>query len=81
MRNEPTSRTRLTLDLSERLNTAIEAYGDEHGLSKAEILRNAVAFLLKAEQASKDGMKVGAWRDDKGEGRRVEREFIVPGLG
>ena len=75
------TRSRLTLDLSERLNAAIETYATEHGLTKADVLRNAVAFLLKAEQAAEEGMKVGAWKEDPATNRRIEREFVVPGLG
>lgn len=74
------ARTRLTLDMSERLNTAIEAYAAAHGLTKADVLRNAVEFLLKAERATSEGMTVGAWKDDQKMNRRIEREFVVPGL-
>lgn len=72
------SRTRLTLDLSSRLNAAIEAYAEAHGLSKADVLRNAVTFLLKAERAAQEGMTVGAWKEDPATNRRIERDL---GLG
>lgn len=72
-------RTRLTLDLSERLNTAIDAYAEAHDLSKADVLRTAVDFLLRAERAANDGMTVGAWKEDPVTNRRIERELITPG--
>lgn len=75
------TRARLTLDLSERLNQAIEAYAAAHGLSKADVLRTAVEFLLKADRASREGMTVGAWKDDPATQRRIEREFFGLGLG
>jgi hypothetical protein len=72
------SRIRLTLDLSGRMGSAIAAYADRHGLTKADVLRTAMELLLKAEKASDDGMQVGAWKED--ENRRVEREFVGIGV-
>lgn len=72
-------RTRLTLDMSARLNQAVEDFASENGFTKAEVLRNAVEFLLKAKRASNEGLTVGAWKNDAG-GRLVEREIVTPGL-
>jgi hypothetical protein len=71
------ARTRLTLDLSARLNAAVENYAETHGVSKAEVLRNALTFLLKAERAAEEGMTVGAWKDDPVNNRRVERDLGI----
>ena len=73
-------RTRLTLDLSERLNTAIDAYAASHDLTKADVLRTAVDFLLRAERATNDGMTIVAWKDDPANNRRIEREIVPPGV-
>lgn len=73
-------RARLTLDLSARLNDAIDEYADSKGLTKADVLRKAVELLLTADRAAKDGMTIGAWQDDPVTNRRREREFVGPGL-
>lgn len=68
-------RTRLTLDLSSRLNAAVEAYAEAHGLSKADVLRNALNFLLKAERAVEEGMTVLAVKEE--DNRRIERDLGI----
>ncbi len=70
------SRTRLTLDLSERLNDAVERLAKERGMTKADVLRTAVEFLTMADAAKANGMRVGAWNEDEGNGVRREREFV-----
>jgi hypothetical protein len=73
-------RARLTLDLSERLNAAIETYAASHDLTKADVLRTAVEFLLRAERAAQEGMTVGAWKEDPATNRRIERDLAPPSL-
>lgn len=68
------SRSRLTLDLSNRMTSALNDYADKHGVTKAEALRNAVELLVAADKAVDQGLKVGAWGVE-GE-QRLEREFI-----
>lgn len=71
-----TTRTRLTLDLSERLNEVVERIARERGMTKADVLRTAIEFLTLAESAKSSGMHVGAWKEDRESGVRREREFI-----
>ncbi len=69
-------RTRMTLDLSARLNDELERLAAKTQRSKADLLRLGFDYLLRAEKARDEGMTVGAWKDDKEEGRRHEREFV-----
>ncbi len=71
---EAVGRSRLTLDLSGRMNAALNAYAEKHGVSKADALRTALDLLMVADRAVDDGLNVGAWgqRDNQ----RVEREFV-----
>lgn len=68
------ARSRLTLDLSTRLTSALNEYAEKHGITKAEALRNAVDLLLVADSATEDGLKVGAWGGS--EANRIERQFV-----
>ena len=68
------TRSRLTLDLSNRMTSALNAYAEKHGVTKAEALRSAVELLLVADDAIGEGFKVGAWAAE--DGQRIEREFV-----
>lgn len=68
------TRSRLTLDLSNRMTSALTSYAEKHGVTKAEALRNAVELLMAADSAAQDGLKVGAWKTDGA--NRLEREFV-----
>jgi hypothetical protein len=73
---ESVPKVRLTLDLSLSLNEELERMGRNSGKTKAELMRLALDFLLRAEAAKhQDNMTVGAWKDDKENKVRVEREF------
>lgn len=72
--DETQSRARLTLDLSNRMATALNNYAQKHGLTKAEALRTAVELLMAADDAAEDGLRIGAWGGS--ENQRVEREFV-----
>lgn len=69
-------RTRMTLDLSARINAELERLAAKTQKSKADLLRLGFDYLLRAEKALEEGMTVGAWKDDKEEGSRQEREFV-----
>lgn len=69
-------RTRLTLDLSARQATGLSRLAEEHGCTKAEVLRRAVELLLTAEKAIDEGFTLGAWGEI--DSARVEREFVLP---
>lgn len=73
---EQTGRVRLTLELSAQLNAELERLATESGRSKAELLRLAADFLSKADKARREGMSVGAWKDNPESGIRTEREFV-----
>lgn len=76
MQSKEVSRTRLTLDLNDRLNEVVERLAKERGMTKADVLRTAVEFLTMAESAKSAGMHVGAWKEDAENGVRREREFV-----
>ena len=77
MNNSKTSnRVRLTLDLSKDLHKELDKIGAETGKSKSELMRLAIDFLLRAQDAKEDNMHVGAWKEDKEQNSRIEREFI-----
>jgi predicted transcriptional regulator len=69
-------RSRLTLDLSPRMDTAIEQIASKHSRTKADVLRRALSLLFACDRAKEDGFHVGAF---KTEGNvRTEREFVIP---
>lgn len=68
------TRSRLTLDLSNRMTSALNTYADKHGVSKAEVLRTALDLLMVADDAADEGLKVGAWGAVNDQ--RIEREFV-----
>jgi hypothetical protein len=69
------ARVRLTLDLSQKLNSIVDKIAAENETSRADVLRFAIEFLEAATKARKEGMQVGAWQD-KPDGGRREREFV-----
>lgn len=69
-------KVRLTLDLSESINKQLEEIGEETGKTKSELMRLAIDFLLRAQDARHDSMTVGAWKEDKDNHVRIEREFV-----
>ena len=71
-----TERARLTLDLSHRLNADLERLASENGMSKSEVLRFGLELLAAAHKAKREGLNVGAWKDDPATGTRLEREFV-----
>lgn len=72
-------KSRLTLELSSKLNAEIERMAQERGESKVDILRDALALMITANEASSEGFKVGAWKTDD-DGNIVERQRFV-GIG
>ncbi len=73
---ETKTKVRLTLDLSAKLNELLDDIADEAGVTKSEVLRSAIHMLATARQARKEGMKVGAWKEQDETITRV-REFIA----
>lgn len=75
IQSQDSPKVRLTLDLSQRLNTEVEKIAQEQGTTKADVLRFAIEFLSAATEARNQGMSVGAWKDDPN-GNRRELQFI-----
>lgn len=67
-------RIRLTLDLSSPVNQHLEKLANESGKTKSELMRQAIDFLLRAQEAKEERMNVGAWKDE--DGLRTERLFL-----
>ena len=56
---EAPNRVRLTIELSTSLNQTLEAMADESGVSKADIIRKALALIEAATTATKEGNQIG----------------------
>lgn len=78
--SEKVVRTRMTLDLSQKLNEHLERLASEQGVSKAEVLRDAIDLLVRANRAANDGLVVGAFKIDDENKVVVQREFSGAGL-
>ena len=69
---ETRTRTRLTLDLSDRLDQALAELADRNGWTKADTLRKGLSLLAKIDRTKREGFELVARRHD---GRQViERE-------
>jgi hypothetical protein len=74
--NENVERLRLTVDLSAQLSSELEKLASETGRTKADLLRLGLDFLSRANAARREGMTVGAWKEDAEHNTRKEREFV-----
>lgn len=70
------ARSRLTLDLSPRMDKGLASHAGRHGISKTAALRRALSLLFAVDDAKEDGLHVGAWKESGG--TRTEREFVIP---
>jgi predicted transcriptional regulator len=71
-------RNRYTVELNDRLDHVLDSLAQEHGSSKAEIIRFAIDFMNAGMEAKKSGLKVGGWKDnEKGE---IVKERVFVGL-
>jgi hypothetical protein len=57
-------RTRLMLDLAPGLNAHVERLAAARGVSKAGLFRQVISLLEAADTAQKEGLQVGAWKQD-----------------
>lgn len=64
---------RLSLVLSEDLNSAIEKTEIESGTDKSEIIRKSLQLFLVAQDGKRRGLKLGLCDPDTG---RMQTEFI-----
>ena len=69
------NRVRITLDMSSRLGDNLERLSAVYGTSKAGALRKGLNLLEAADTAQKEGLQVGAWKDD--DGIRREQVFLI----
>ncbi len=68
-------KARLTLELSAKLNAEIERMAKERGESKVDILRDALALMITAQEASREGFKIGAWKTNEN-GQYEHQRFV-----
>jgi predicted transcriptional regulator len=57
------SKRRFTIELSARLDDALDKIAKENATTKAEALRFAIQLLDASVDAKKDGFKVGGWKE------------------
>lgn len=53
------SRVRLSLDVSSKVNDQLEALADEENTSKSDIMRKAIALVMVSVAAKHKGQKLG----------------------
>ncbi|MEQ6340117.1 MAG: ribbon-helix-helix domain-containing protein [Gammaproteobacteria bacterium] len=58
------SRVRLSLDVSSKVNDQLEALAEDEGTSKSDIMRKAIALVMVALQAKHKGQKLGTLDKD-----------------
>jgi predicted transcriptional regulator len=74
--SELKDRKRFTIELSNRLDNELEELSEKTGRKKSELLRLAIEYILAAQEAKEEGLKVGAWSiGDSGE-LQSTREFL-----
>jgi hypothetical protein len=69
-------RSRLTLDLSARMDSAIGKIAIKRSCTKAEVVRRSLQLLFAFDDAKQEGFHVGAFKTERD--TRLEREFIIP---
>jgi predicted transcriptional regulator len=65
-------KVRLSLQVSDELNEALDVIAQESGTTKSDVLRRAVVLLKSAHEARKEGFRVGFSRD----ANKLDREVI-----
>jgi predicted DNA-binding protein len=70
------SRSRYTVDLPCVLDQRLTALASEHGITKAEIIRDAVRLLTEYDNLKKEGYATGAWRQNPDGSRETVRISI-----
>ena len=53
------AKVRLSLDLSPQTNSLLERVVSDHGTTKSDIMRKAIALVLVAEDARREGRSLG----------------------
>jgi hypothetical protein len=57
------AKVRLNLQVSEQLNSDLEAMADSTGTNRTEVIRQALALMKIAHQARRDGKHLGLVSD------------------
>jgi hypothetical protein len=57
------AKVRLNLQVSEQLNSDLEAMADSTGSNRTEVIRQALALMKVAHQARRDGKHLGLVSD------------------
>ena len=65
-------KVRLSLQVSDELNEALDAIAQDTGTTKSDVLRRAVVLLKSAHEARKEGYRVGFAR----QANQLDREVI-----
>lgn len=69
------SRTRLTLDISRRVDDELTRLSGKMDMTKAGVMRRALSLLFAADVAKEEGLEVGAWKEE--DDVRTERAFLL----
>ena len=70
------SRNRYTIDLPCNLDQRLTELANEHGMTKAEVIRDAVKFLAEYDRLKKEGFDTGAWKHNPDGSRETVRVSI-----
>ena len=70
------ARARYTVDLPGQLDRRISAIALDQGITKSEVLRNALSLLAEYVELQREGYSTGAWRE-KDDGSRDTVRIIV----
>ena len=66
-------KVRYTIDLTEQLNEEVEEIAQAAGIPKSEVFRRAIALLKVAQNATRQGERIGIGRDPES----LKTEFIL----
>lgn len=66
-------KVRYTIDLTEQLNEEVEKIAQAAGIPKSEVFRRAIALLKVAQNATRQGERIGIGRDPES----LKTEFIL----
>lgn len=73
---EGKNRSRLTVDLPCNLDQRLTELANEHGMTKAEVIRDAVKFLSEYHRLKKEGYDTGAWKHNSDGSKETVRVSI-----
>ena len=76
MKNEEVAlpKKRFTVDMSKQMATLMEGLAKDMETNKGEVVRLSLSLMKAAQDAKKDGLRVGAVSDEERE--HMSREFV-----